>query len=214
MPNVFPKTSKLFNLTNDISCSAYNQIIKDRQIVIQEQSNDITELEKIKIRGYSREIPFSTRTKSNSKFNHAGATYTREFPSKCFQCDDDLVNECKPNNQIGLYDILLHKKGYMFTNSNNKNVISGPIKYQQGSQEKTLLQFGGISGAGLTRNKQLSNLGKGLTPNGNPERHYAVQKYIPGNSNIFSNSNIYSNSNPTNNRGRLFIPLCVSRKLV
>lgn len=217
MPDVFPQTSKLFNLTNDINCSAYNEIIKGengivgRLTAIQQQFNNKSELEIQKIRGYSRESPFTTRTNRISKINHAGSGFIQEFPSKCFQCSDISSNGCNKNKEIGLYDILLNKKGYMFTNSNNKNVISGPIKYRKGDQEKTLIQFGGISGAGLTQNKQLSNLGKGLTTDGNPGRRFAVQKYINGNSMLYSNSNIYNNVNPIINRGRPFIPLCVTK---
>jgi len=100
---------------------------------------------------------------------HAGGRYTTAFPSSC---------------QTNTFEeTLLKKKAYMFKNKNN-NVLSGPIQ--------NTLYFGGTSGTGLTRNKQLSNMAKGLMPNGTKGLRLGVQSYQ--NNSLYSNSNIYNNS--------------------
>jgi hypothetical protein len=113
-----------------------------------------------------REDVFNSNT-TNVKLQ-AGGRYITTFPSLCFQ---DTLEET-----------LLKKKAYMF--KNNNNVLSGPIK--------NTLYFGGTSGTGLTRNKQLSNMARGLLPNGTPGIRLGVQSYQ--NNSLYSNSNIYNNS--------------------
>ena len=113
-----------------------------------------------------REDVFNSNT-TNVKLQ-AGGRYITTFPSLCFQ---DTLEET-----------LLKKKAYMF--KNNNNVLSGPIK--------NTLYFGGTSGTGLTRNKQLSNMARGLLPNGAPGIRLGVQSYQ--NNSLYSNSNIYNNS--------------------
>lgn len=126
-------------------------------------------------------------------------------------------NSCLKNPIIGLNDILLSKKAYMFTNNNSNNVISGPIINFSKQGISSSIQFGSASGSALTKNKQLSNIGKGLLPNGAPGIRFGVQKFFGVE--LYSNSNIYENTTPIQNssgstifsKSRPFIPICVRK---
>jgi hypothetical protein len=126
---------------------------------------------------------------------------------------------CVKNPDYGLYNQLLLKKGYMFQNTKGSNVISGPITYNKNGKKEFLLQFGDGRTAGLTKNKQLSNLGKGLTNDGKPGKRYGVQTFVSGNPILFTKSNIFESTQPTLNskkdnifnNPRPFIPICVSK---
>jgi hypothetical protein len=126
-------------------------------------------------------------------------------------------NSCLKNPVIGLNDILLSKKAYMFTNNNSSNVISGPIINFSKEGISSSIQFGSASGSALTKKKQLSNIGKGLLPNGAPGIRFGVQKFFGVQ--LYSNSNIYENTTPIQNssgstifsKSRPFIPICVRK---
>ena len=220
---IFNLTNTILSGTSDISCGAYNSIINQRLLAIQ---RDISGKKIGPPAGQPiRPIPFTNNNADTSTRNTAGATFNLDFPSMCQFCQDISNSRCgvchdaygkeKDSCYICLlYNKLLKKKGYMFTNSNNKNVISGPIKWRSENGIITVLQFGGTSGSGLTKNQQLSNVGKGLTPDGKPAKKFGVQSY--DGIRLYSNSNIYSNVNPTNitngansiNPTIGFIPLC------
>jgi hypothetical protein len=115
--------------------------------------------------------------------NHAGTRFNIQFPSYCDNCNkfSDISNaNCITPK---LENTFLNKKAYMFRNRLG-NVISG---------QKSAILFGGNTGSGLTRNQQLSNMGKGLLPNGRPGLRFGVQS-LQGIS-LHSDSNIY-NKNP------------------
>lgn len=189
--------------TDGLNCDNYNCIINERlNSITTDISNNIIG----PVRGQPiRPTNFVNNNIDTSTLKFAGARFNTGFPSKCANCP--LVNEpviltgqrsCnKINNTKAITEILLNKKGYMFTNSNNKNVISGPIKWRSPNGVVTVLQFGGTSGSGLTKNQQLSNMGKGFTATGKPSRKYGVQSYHG--INLYSNTNIYSETNPTIN---------------
>ena len=195
MANVFPKSSKLFNLTNDINCVGYNMVVGSRLKNIQTQYNNLNENEIIDRRGYYREVGVNGRGIMPSM---AGARFTKSFPSKCIECSNNGINNevCIKNDRGSLYMRLLNKKAYMFNNSYNKNVTSGPITYEKDGNIEILLEFGNMNGSGLTKNQQLSNLGKGLTLDGKPGKRLGVQSYITGTPILYSNSNINTKNNP------------------
>jgi hypothetical protein len=124
--------------------------------------------------------------------NHAGAQFNIQFPSYCDNCNKfsniSNANCITPK----LENTFLNKKAYMFRNRLG-NVISGPIINYSDSGQKSAILFGGNTGSGLTRNQQLSNMGKGLLPNGRPGLRFGVQS-LQGIS-LHSDSNIY-NKNP------------------
>lgn len=234
MANIFTQN----NITSirDICCNTYQNIIEQRLSAIATRTMHSTIDNKIsrpsgqlgiplpanqraKIRGYHIPEPFVTNRNSSS----AGATFNTTFPSKCFTCVNPLsnINDCEKDPNKGIYDILINKKGYMFQNTKGTNVISGPIEYIKNGNREFLLQFGGKSSASLTLNKQLSNMGKGLTPDGRPGKRYGVQSFS-GLPVLTSNSNIYENIQPTLNAppintpsifnvSRPYIPLCISK---
>ncbi len=137
-----------------------------------------------------------TAAADNTK-REAGAKFITTFPSYCQKCSGfsrvSNSNEYpKCDADITLEDNLLNKKAYMFKSRLN-NVISGPIINYTNTGVKSAVLFGGNTGIGLTRNQQLSNIGRGLLPNGRKGLKFGVQS-LEGIS-LYSNSNIY-NSNP------------------
>jgi hypothetical protein len=123
-----------------------------------------------RLRSYSRFTGSST-INNNGSLNTAGARYTENFPSAKFA------------NSVSINELLLNKKNYMFSNSLNKNVVSGPIIYTQASS------------SGLTKAKQFANAARGRAPSGGIGRRLGVQYY--DGRNLVSISNIYNRSNQT-----------------
>jgi hypothetical protein len=124
-----------------------------------------------RLRSYSRFTGSSTINNNNGSLNTAGARYTENFPSAKFA------------NSVSINELLLNKKNYMFSNSLNKNVISGPILYTKASS------------SGLTKAKQFANAARGRAPSGGIGRRLGVQYY--DGRNLVSISNIYNRSNQT-----------------
>lgn len=227
MSNVFPKATTVGIGYRDISCNPYNNIITGRLKIIQQQFNNnttgvaLSASQLAKIRGYYLPVPFTTDS-NNSRQNQPGATFTQLFPSKCNYCSnngDSSTGTCINTSESSLYEQLMNKKGYIFSRRNNSNVQSGPITYIKNGKINTLLQFGGVSGGGLTQNQQLSNMGKGLTPDGKPAKKYGIQRF--DGIKLYSNSNIFSDTTPIVNGERPsvfntnvpFIPIvCESRQ--
>lgn len=141
-----------------------------------------------------------TQYNHNNK-NYAGVRFNTQFPSYCDNCNkfSDISNaNCITPN---LENTFLNKKAYIFRNRLG-NVISGPIINYNNTSEKSAILFGGNTGSGLTRNQQLSNMGKGRLPNGRPGLRFGVQS-LQGIS-LKSNSNIY-NENPNGLYGATII---------
>jgi len=227
-------TNTIINDSPDISCNIYNNLITSRlsfiatKLVNSEIISSISRpldgslkspIEQAEIRGYFLPELFTT----NISNNYAGARFSKVFPSSCEGCTFPNNNlSCVKNPDYGTYNQLLLKKGYMFQNTKGSNVISGPITYNKNGKKEFLLQFGGLSGAALTKNKQLSNLGKGLTNDGKPGKRYGVQTFVLGNPMQYSNSNIFQATQPTLNsktsnifnNPQPFIPICVSKTYV
>ena len=202
--SIFNLTNTIISGSSDISCVAYNDIIRSRTNAI---IKSISAGKIGPIRGQPRRaLPFVNNNVSTSTIDIAGATFNLNFPSECQLCStlnqNDNCDFCRTPDKSNcftckLYQTLLKKKGYIFTNSNNKNVVSGPIQWRTKNGVITILQFGGTSGGGLTKKQQLSNVGKGLMPDGKPSKKFGVQSY--DGIRLYSNSNIYSDTIPTNN---------------
>ena len=209
----------LISETYDINCNVYNNIINQRLTAIARQNMiSITDNNNI------------TRRKFCGGGPGGGTTFNVIFPSKCNYClnvQDKITSSdftCIRDSNVGIYDILINKKGYMFKNVNGSNVISGPIEYIKNGNREYLLQFGGTSGAGLTLNKQLSNIGKGLTRSGLKSKKYGVQSFGNSVPTLLSRSNIFEDYQPTRNAPsietprifntlRPFIPICISKTI-
>ena len=154
----------VFNLAEGGLSLCEIEFLKD--VKLNEILNNIEQL-----RSYSRFTGSSTRN-NNGSLNTAGSRYTENFPSAKFA------------NSVSINELLLTKKNYMFSNSLNKNVISGPILYARKSS------------SGLTNAQQFANAARGRTPSGGVGRRYGVQ-YYDGRS-LVSISNIYNqNSQPS-----------------
>tara|TARA_A100001011_G_scaffold398718_1_gene504141 strand:- start:670 stop:1410 length:741 start_codon:yes stop_codon:yes gene_type:complete len=246
MANIF--TQYQITSIRDICCNTYQNIIEQRLSAIATRTmystidnNNISvpkgtwgiplpANERAKIRGYYLPEPFT----SNRNSSGAGATFNTNFPSKCFTCftlsstlsQGPVVTfgNCAQDPNKGIYDILINKKGYMFQNTRGTNVTSGPIEYIKNGNREYLLQFGGKSSASLTVNKQLSNMGKGLTPDGRPGRRFGRQSFVAGIPVLLSKSNIYEDTQPILNAppigtlgifnfNRAYIPLCISKTI-
>lgn len=186
--------------TDGLNCNQYNCIINERlNRITSDISNNIIGPA---IGQPMRPNNFVNNNVDTSSLKFAGGRFSTGFPSKCMNCPinsniDISLQErtCNNINNIEkIRELLLNKKGYMFANSNNKNVISGPIHWRSSNKVVTVLQFGGTSGSGLTKNQQLSNMGKGLTATGKPSRKFGVQSY--NGIKLYSNSNIFNYTNP------------------
>jgi hypothetical protein len=123
------------------------------------------------LRAYSRDTGSSTTYNNNGSLNQAGSRYTENFPSAKFA------------NSVSINELLLNKKNYMFSNSLNKNVISGPVLYTK------------TSSSGLTKAQQFANAARGRTPSGGIGRRLGVQYY--DGRNLVSTSNIYNQTGQT-----------------
>jgi hypothetical protein len=123
------------------------------------------------LRDYSRDTGSSTTYNNNGSLNQAGSRYTENFPSAKFA------------NSVSINELLLNKKNYMFSNSLNKNVISGPVLYTK------------TSSSGLTKAQQFANAARGRTPSGGIGRRLGVQYY--DGRNLVSSSNIYNQTGQT-----------------
>jgi hypothetical protein len=140
-------------------------------------------LENIKsLRNYSRDTGSTTTYNNNGSLNQAGSRYTENFPSAKFA------------NSVGINELLLSKKKYMFSNSLNKNVVSGPIASNTLSGYSNTLPYNAGS-SGLTKVQQFANAARGRTLSGGPGRRYGVQFY-DGRS-LVSIPNIYNQTNQT-----------------
>ena len=132
-------------------------------------------INKIKqLRVYSRDTGLTTTNNNNGSLNQAGARYTETFPSANFA------------NNVGINELLLNKKNYMFSNSLNKNVVSGPLFYRRGSS------------SGLTKAQQFANAARGRTPSGGVARRYGVQYY--NGRTLVSIPNIYNQNSNQNSQ--------------
>ena len=217
-------TNNLLENNYDICCNSYDQIMNDRSKKIIEHTCKFNN--NPNLRPWTRINVNSGASSRNEKLS-AGNRFTTIFPSNCdnYICNENNssicnvnsntnlnnINMCENKSNISLNQTLLNKKAYMFTNSNNKNVISGPITYRNANGISSSLQFGGTSGAGLTQSIKLANLGKGKTPEGRISRQLGVQKYIG--IQLFSDSNILNKSTPTQNvNGKYIIPFCRNRR--
>lgn len=134
------------------------------------------------LRNYSRDTGSTTTYNNNGSLNQAGSRYTENFPSAKFA------------NSVGINELLLNKKKYMFSNSLNKNVVSGPIASNTLSGYSNTLPYNAGS-SGLTKVQQFANAARGRTLSGGPGRRYGVQFY-DGRS-LVSIPNIYNQTNQT-----------------
>jgi hypothetical protein len=134
------------------------------------------------LRNYSRDTGSTTTYNNNGSLNQAGSRYTENFPSAKFA------------NSVGMNELLLNKKKYMFSNSLNKNVVSGPIAFNTLSGYSNTLPYNAGS-SGLTKVQQFANAARGRTLSGGPGRRYGVQFY-DGRS-LVSIPNIYNQTNQT-----------------
>jgi hypothetical protein len=134
------------------------------------------------LRNYSRDTGSTTTYNNNGSLNQAGSRYTENFPSAKFA------------NSVGINELLLSKKKYMFSNSLNKNVVSGPIASNTLSGYSNTLPYNAGS-SGLTKVQQFANAARGRTLSGGPGRRYGVQFY-DGRS-LVSIPNIYNQTNQT-----------------
>lgn len=146
------------------------------------------------LRSYSRENGSSTTYNNNGSLNQAGLRYTETFPSAKFA------------NSVGINELLLNKKKYMFSNSLNKNVVSGPIAFNSFSGYSNNLPYTGGSYSGLTKVQQFANAARGRSPSGGPGRRYGVQFY--DGRTLVSIPNIY---NPTATQKNQAINICAFR---
>lgn len=136
------------------------------------------------LRNYSRDTGSTTTYNNNGSLNQAGSRYTENFPSAKFA------------NSVGINELLLSKKKYMFSNSLNKNVVSGPIAFNTLSGYSNTLTLPYNAGSsGLTKVQQFANAARGRTLSGGPGRRYGVQFY-DGRS-LVSIPNIYNQTNQT-----------------
>ena len=135
------------------------------------------------LRTYSRDTGSTTTYNNNGSLNQAGSRYTENFPSAKFA------------NSVGINELLLNKKKYMFSNSLNKNVVSGPVAFNTLSSYNNTLPYNAGS-SGLTKVQQFANAARGRTLSGGPGRRYGVQFY-DGRS-LVSIPNIYNQTNQTN----------------
>jgi hypothetical protein len=134
------------------------------------------------LRNYSRDTGSTTTYNNNGSLNQAGSRYTENFPSAKFA------------NSVGINELLLSKKKYMFSNSLNKNVVSGPVASNTLSGYSNTLPYNAGS-SGLTKVQQFANAARGRTLSGGPGRRYGVQFY-DGRS-LVSIPNIYNQTNQT-----------------
>ena len=116
------------------------------------------------LRNYSRDTGSTTTYNNNGSLNQAGSRYTENFPSAKFA------------NSVGINELLLNKKRYMFSNSLNKNVVSGPVAFNTLSGYSNTLPYNAGS-SGLTKVQQFANAARGRTLSGGPGRRYGVQFY-------------------------------------
>ena len=131
------------------------------------------------LRNYSRNSGISTNN-NNGSLNQAGSRYSENFPSAKFA------------NNVGINELLLTKKNYMFSNSLNKNVISGSIGFNSSNSSPYIAG----SSSGLTKVQQYANAAKGRSPSGGVGRRYGVQ-FFDGRS-LVSIPNIYDRFNRSN----------------
>lgn len=134
------------------------------------------------LRNYSRDTGSTTTYNNNGSLNQAGSRYTENFPSAKFA------------NSVGMNELLLNKKKYMFSNSLNKNVVSGPVAFNTLSGYSNTLPYNAGS-SGLTKVQQFANAARGRTLSGGPGRRYGVQFY-DGRS-LVSIPNIYNQTTQT-----------------
>jgi len=142
------------------------------------------------LRNYSRTSGVSTTYNNNGSLNQAGATYTENFPSAKFA------------KNVSMNTLLLNKKNYMFSNSLNKNVISGAVGF---SNYRNDTPFIAGSSSGLTKVQQYANTARGRSPSGGVGRRYGVQ-FFNGRT-LVSIPNIYNQTNQTNQANQA-INLC------
>ena len=142
------------------------------------------------LRNYSRTSGVSTTYNNNGSLNQAGATYTENFPSAKFA------------KSVSMNTLLLNKKNYMFSNSLNKNVISGAVGF---SNYRNDTPFIAGSSSGLTKVQQYANTARGRSPSGGVGRRYGVQ-FFNGRT-LVSIPNIYNQTNQTNEANQT-INLC------
>jgi len=195
--NAIIKTDKEI-LTETVTKSAFN-LVEAGLTLCQIESLKLQRLNVIlknidNLRTYSRDNGLSTTFNNNGSLNQAGLRYTESFPSVKFA------------NSVGINELLLNKKKYMFSNSLNKNVVSGPISFNSFSGYTNNLPYTSGSYSGLTKVQQFANAARGRTPSGGPGRRYGVQFY-DGRS-LVSIPNIY---NPTATQKNQPINICAFR---
>jgi hypothetical protein len=145
------------------------------------------------LRNYSRTSGVSTTYNNNGNLNQAGATYTENFPSAKFA------------KNVSMNTLLLNKKNYMFSNSLNKNVISGAVGFNSLNNYHNDTPFIAGSSSGLTKVQQYANTARGRSPSGGVGRRYGVQ-FFNGRT-LVSIPNIYNQTNQTNEANQT-INLC------
>ena len=208
---------------SDISCNAYNDVIRGTPadqsvptnfnlIPVPAGTARLRAILVINKNDYKRREGRFKNSLLPGNQNRAGAVFTPLFPSQCANCLD--ISGCSfSNNQniknTGYNQTLLAKKSYMFR-QNMGNVTSGPITNNGRVDFNNAIKNGGQNGMGLSKNKMLSNAGKGFNVLGQPLTKRGVQTIISTNSNIFS-------SDPrlqviTNGR-RQILPLCASNRV-
>lgn len=195
--NTIIKTDKQI-LTETVTKSAFN-LVEEGLTLCQIESLKQERLGLIlnnidNLRTYSRENGSNNTVNNNGSINQAGLRYTESFPSVKFA------------NSVGINELLLNKKKYMFSNSLNKNVVSGPISFNSFSGYTNNLPYTSGSYSGLTKVQQFANAARGRTPSGGPGRRYGVQFY-DGRS-LVSIPNIY---NPTATQRNQPINICAFR---
>ena len=174
-------------LTQTVTKSAF-ELVESGLTLCQIESLKTSRLNEIlnnieTLRTYSRDTGSTTGYNNNGSLNQAGSRYTENFPSEKFA------------NSVGINELLLSKKKYMFSNSLNKNVVSGPIAFNTLSGYNNTLPYNAGS-SGLTKVQQFANAARGRTLSGGPGRRYGVQFY-DGRS-LVSIPNIYNQTNQTN----------------
>lgn len=199
------------NENTGLKCVTYNEIINAR-IVHLGLSAEV--IRNDPVNGWVRPAAFSVQPGGNSGSTlSAGARFTTGFPSKCFTCNIIKISNNDPNGpsyqcvgqnpNIGINDILLAKKNYIFTNNKN-NVLSGQIS---GANAYSTNNIGGGSGGGLTKKQIWARVSRGFAPSGMPSKRYGVQTQHVTIPNLYDTSNNFNQPTITTN-GRSFINVC------
>jgi hypothetical protein len=196
-----------------INCTEYNKIINKR---IQHIGLSAEFIRNDPVNGWVRPVAFSVQPGANNgSMLSAGARFNTGFPSKCFTCNlvkiSGGVNENGPsydcsgqNPTIGINDVLLAKKNYIFSNNKN-NVTSGQIS---GANVYSTNNVGGGSGGGLTKKQIWARVANGYAPSGMPAKRYGLQTQRITTPNLYDISGSATRQPTVITNGRPYIDSC------